>query len=70
METPDARLQRYTFLLLRSVSAFLDGELVLSDTAFTLGSWTLRTPTPPILRLTTLAAQVSERASRIYLPRK
>jgi hypothetical protein len=67
----DARLQRYSFLLLRSINAFLDGKLKASlDLTFDLRGTPYRVPTPSGSRLATLAGRVSTRTRQIYLSEK
>jgi hypothetical protein len=67
----DARLQRYSFLLLRSINAFLDGKLKGSlDLTFDLQGKPYRVPTPSGSRLATLAQRVSTRTRQIYLSKK
>jgi hypothetical protein len=67
----DARLQRYSFLLLRSINAFLDGKLQGSwDLTFNLAGRTYRTPTPGGMRLVVLADRVSTRTRQVYLSKR
>jgi hypothetical protein len=67
----DARLQRYSFLLLRSINAFLDGKLQGSwDLTFNLAGRTYRTPTPDGMRLVVLADRVSTRTRQVYFSRR
>ena len=66
----DARLQRYSFLLLRSINAFLEKLKGSLDVTFDVLGTPYRVPTPSGSRLATLAERVSTRTRQIYLSKK
>jgi hypothetical protein len=66
---PDARLQRYNFLLQRSINAFLGGDFKGSlEDPVNIAAGSYRVPTPGGRRLADVAYQVNTRAMRVYCP--